>query len=88
MDATLPLAREDVVFRALGDEYAILDSAGEVVHVLNATAAAVWLLCDGAHDVAAIAREVATLFQSGPMNDVVEDVRGAITAFTERGLLR
>ncbi len=31
----------------LGDEYLFYDSAGERVHMLNGTARAVYLLCDG-----------------------------------------
>jgi hypothetical protein len=35
----------------LMDEYVFYDAAGEQVHVLNATARRVYLMCDGSHTV-------------------------------------
>ena len=36
-----------ILGKDLGDEYLFYDSAHEQVHVLNATARAIYLLCDG-----------------------------------------
>jgi hypothetical protein len=83
-----PETREDVVFRRLGDEFAILDPDGQVIHVLNPTAAAVWVLCDGTQDLPAIAREVAAAFGTAADAALQADVAGAVSAFAERGLLR
>ncbi len=60
-----------MVFRRLGEEFAILDPEGQVVHVLNPTAAAVWVLCDGTLQLDGIAGEVARVF------DVVRSRPGA-----------
>ena len=40
----------------LGDEYLFYDATGEQVHVLNATARKVYLMCDGSHTVEEMVR--------------------------------
>jgi hypothetical protein len=77
-----------VVFRRIGEEFAILDPEGQVVHVLNATAAAVWLLCDGTQEPEGIAREIARLFDAPDPERVRDDVDEAIAGFVERDLIR
>jgi hypothetical protein len=83
-----PRTRDDVVFRRLGEEFAILDPEGQVVHVLNPTAAAVWVLCDGTLQLDGIAREVARVFDVSDPDRVRADVTGAIATFVELGLLQ
>ncbi len=84
----LPHTREDVVFRRLGEEFAILDPEGQVVHVLNPTAAAVWVLCDGTLDLDGIAAEVANAFAVQDSERIHADVTDAVATFAARGLLR
>lgn len=91
MSQDLPLhphTREDVVFRRLGEEFAILDPEGQVVHVLNPTAAAVWLLCDGTLELTGIADEVVRAFGAADAEQVRTDVIEAVSGFAERGLLQ
>jgi hypothetical protein len=90
-DASLsvrPRARDDVLFRYLDDEWVIFDPVTDRLHALNLTAALVWAECDGERDVAAIADEVASAFDPPlPRDRVLDDVRGAIEAFRDEGLL-
>ena len=86
-DSPRPRTRDDVVFRRLGEEFAILDPSGQVVHVLNPSAAAVWVLCDGSRSVEEIATEVREAFGLGDDVDLRPDVDEALTAFADKGLL-
>jgi PqqD family protein of HPr-rel-A system len=51
-----------VLGRDLGDEYMFYDSAHEQVHVLNATAREIFLLCDGTASVREIVRRFGARF--------------------------
>ena len=83
-----PHARDDVVFRALAREWVLYDPEQRKLHVLNATAALVWSLCDGDHDAAAIANEIAETLREPPSHDAVrQDVDQAILTFARAGLL-
>lgn len=52
-----------VAGRDLGDEYLIYDRAADKVHVLNATAREIYLLCDGEHSAEAIAEAMRIKFE-------------------------
>lgn len=57
MHSDFPQARRDgFVIQPLDGELLLYD--GEVTHLLNPTAAAVWQLCDGHHSVADLSREL------------------------------
>ena len=87
-DARQPKAREDVVFRALADEWVLYDPRTQDLHVLNATAAAVWACCDGTLDAGGIAREVAAHMEGAPpLEAVLEDVTRVLERFRSDGLL-
>lgn len=47
----------------LGDEYIFYDSAGEQVHILNATARQIYLLCDGERTLQEIAGALASDYE-------------------------
>lgn len=83
-----PRVRDDVVFRALAREWVLYDPKQQELHVLNATAALVWTLCDGDHDATAIAHEIAETLREPPSHDAVQqDVDEAILTFARAGLL-
>ena len=83
-----PRARGDVVFRPLVREWVLYDPETRLLHVLNPTAALVWSLCDGAHDVDAIAGEMRDVIGEPPDMDTLRvDVVGALQSFEEKGLL-
>ena len=87
--AERPKARDDVVFRPLGREWVLYDPGSRKVHVLNATAALVWELCDGEHDAVAMARALRQTVADPPDDDTVrEDVADALATFRDEGLLR
>jgi hypothetical protein len=83
-----PKGRGDTVFRALAKEWVIYDPTTDLLHVLNATAALVWSVCDGSRSEDDIAREVFELLDDPPhLAAVLEDVRAVIEDFREKGLL-
>lgn len=83
-----PLARDDVLFRYLDDEWVIFDPITGRLHALNLTAALVWSECNGERDLTAIAEEVARAFDPPLARDrVFDDVRRAIATFRDQGLL-
>ncbi|MFV0306825.1 MAG: HPr-rel-A system PqqD family peptide chaperone [Desertimonas sp.] len=57
----------------VADGLVVYDPTSEQVHYLNSSAAAIMTLCDGDHDVAAIARTVQEYFGSSrhPATEVV-----------------
>ena len=88
-ESSKPSARTDLVFRRLADEWVVLDSTTDQLHVLNLTAALVWLACDGIRTPAEIAVEVMSDFETPPPADVVRaDVDAALIDLGERGLLQ
>lgn len=83
-----PKARPDVVFRPMEDEWVLFDPVAHRIHVLNLTAALVWSLCDGVHDLEEMAREVAGSFSGAPEpSAVAEEVTATVERFREEGLL-
>jgi hypothetical protein len=60
---TLPLRAAGLLEYGVGGELILCAPDVEEVHFLNATAAAIWLLCDGHHAVPDIAAELAALFE-------------------------
>jgi hypothetical protein len=81
-----PLRKKDVWLRQSDDENAIFDPETEQVHVLNATALAIWVLCDGTIEPDEMIDAAAQL--SGLPREVVEeDVRRVLRQFDDAGLL-
>jgi pyrroloquinoline quinone biosynthesis protein D len=69
-----------------GDELLVHDTRHGKVHVLNATAAAIFSLCDGDHDLHAIVEEVAAAW-SADEAVVATDVPRIVATFRELALL-
>lgn len=83
-----PRARGDVVFRSVGSDWVLYDPRTQDLHVLNATAAAVWACCDGTLGPDAIAREVSAHLPEAPTLDaVLRDVTDVLDRFHADGLL-
>jgi len=68
-----PTPRAGLATRVLDGEVVILDRANGHVHRLNATASAIWNLCDGKSTTDDIAAQVAAAFQRKP-DEVLADV--------------
>ena len=85
---SLPQARADVVFRSVSGDWVLYDPRTQDLHVLNVTAAAVWLCCDGTLDLDAIARHLVEEMEDAPPFEVVrQDVAEAVARFRADGLL-
>ncbi len=82
-----PLRAVGLLEYGVGGELILCEPNVEHVHFLNATAAAIWLLCDGRHTEADIAAELAALFNL-EVPGVESDVRGTLVDFLTKGLLR
>ena len=83
-----PRGRDDVVFRSVSDDWVIYDPKTMDLHVLNATAAAVWSCCDGSLTIDDIAGEVSRYLEGAPeIGAVRADVQRAIDRLMEDGLL-
>lgn len=83
-----PVARSDLVFRELADEWVLFDPEGRRLHVMNLTAALVWTHLDGERSLPEIVDAVRGAFGDPPPEDAVEaDVREALETFASKGLL-
>lgn len=81
-----PLRKRDVWLRQAGGEDVVYDPASGAVHMLNATATAIWVLCDGETDPDEMVDAICEL--SGlPREVVVEDVRRILLQFEEADIL-
>ena len=64
----------------------VYDPSSEAVHLLNATAMAIWVLCDGETDPEEMVEAICQL--SGlPPDIVIEDVRRILLQFEEADIL-
>lgn len=83
-----PKVRADLIFRPLDEEWVVYDPSGERLHVLNGSAAVVWLHCDGEFTVSEIVDEVHKAFENSVERDrLADDVSTALRQFAEKGLL-
>ena len=83
-----PSRRDDVVLRDLGAEAMLYDAAADQVVRLNPSSQRIWELCDGEHDLAAIASELRNGFDVSDDSDLERDVRETVEAFAQAGLLK
>ena len=85
--AVRPLARDDVILRQLDEEWVIYDPRSQEIHVLNRTAALVWLYCTGDHTRDVIVDALEKVFGDQVVTDqLVRDVAETITQFKSLGL--
>ena len=85
---TRPQQKENVLARDLEDEMLLYDRSRKAVHVLNATAAAIWKLCDGRNSILEIAELVAQNHEMQGEVCVEKDVAEMLSTFGEMELLR
>jgi hypothetical protein len=82
-----PRRRGDVVSQPAGVETLLYDPAADAVHVLNATALAVWELCDGRHTAAQTEAELCAHFVGTGGRDVAGDVARVLARFRAESVL-
>ncbi len=81
-----PSRKPGVWLRQAGDENAVYDPATGAVHLLNATALAIWDLCDGETLPAEMITAICQI--SGLHPDVVtEDVERVLGEFEKAGII-
>ena len=81
-----PARKPDVWLRQSETENLVYDPSSGAVHMLNATAMAIWVLCDGETDPDEMVDAICEL--SGlPREVVVEDVRRILLQFEEADIL-
>lgn len=81
-----PTRKADVWLRQSDTENVVYDPSSETVHMLNATAMAIWVLCDGETDPEEMVEAICEL--SGlPRDVVIEDVRRILLQFEEADIL-
>ncbi len=61
-----PLARRPVLERRLGSDGVLIDAAGKAAYLLNATAWAIWELCDGRRSADEVVAELARRYGVSP----------------------
>lgn len=87
MAEALPRRVEGIVVRPLGTRLVLYHPGSREVSVLNATAAAVWAMCDGCTSLAEAAARIRERFRVPVERDVARDVTAVTRTLTERGLL-
>jgi Coenzyme PQQ synthesis protein D (PqqD) len=85
---TLPCRSEHVVSRSLGAKVVLYNPEVREVSVLNATAAVVWEMCDGATPMADAVTRMKSRFRIAETRDVAADVTAVLQTLSGRGLLR
>ena len=80
-------ARRDVVAKQVGGELILYDSANEVIHVLNMTAATIFRLCDGSHTLEYIAKALEESFDGVESVQVYEDVKRTLDVLEAKHLV-
>jgi hypothetical protein len=83
----LPRRAEKIVSRTLGSRLVLYHPDTREVSVLNATAAAVWELCDGRTLLADVVTRLQARFRIEEARDVTADVTAELRTFAERGLI-
>jgi pyrroloquinoline quinone biosynthesis protein D len=81
----VPQRAPGVVANRFGQDFVVLDGAGQMLRGLNATAARVFELMDGTSDIQTIAGRISKEF-GVPGEQVAADVLAFIQTMCERGL--
>ena len=72
----------------MGDDLMVYDPSQQKVHVLNPTAALIFQLSDGHHDLDSLESELRASFAISPDQNLRSDILAAIESLREKGLLR
>jgi len=81
-----PLRNPRVLLRQEGERGMAIDPASDVVHIMNATAVAIWTLCDGQTTPEEMVAAVCDLSKL-PREVVEEDVLGILSEFERKNLI-
>lgn len=78
---------EDVIWREIGDEIAVIRVDGMAVYVLNKTAVKIWKMCDGSFKPDEIAAKLCESYNVS-LEQANTDVRNALARMMEKGLVK
>jgi hypothetical protein len=78
---------EDVIWREIDNEIAVIRDDGLAVYVLNKTAARIWKMCDGSLTPDEIAAKLCEDYDVS-IDRASVDVRNALTGMRAKGLLK
>ena len=81
-----PRPAAGVIGRDSGDEYLFRSPDGGRIHVLNGTARAIYLLCDGSRTIEDVAAELSARYEVDPPT-AGDDVRELVEELLGLGLL-
>ena len=80
-----PKARDDVVFRRVGEDWVLFDPVAQRVHVLDLTSALLWSFCTGESDVPSLEEEVRRTLGAAVDDPQVPE---ALQGFLDAGLFQ
>jgi coenzyme PQQ synthesis protein D (PqqD) len=84
----LPLKRSNLQEQCVGTDLMVYDPVQEKIHVLNPTAALIFRLSDGLHDLASLERELRSGFAVSREQNLRSDILATIKSLREKGLLQ
>lgn len=84
--STRPLRLAGFSAVELDENVALYDEAGQLLILLNPSAAAVWELCDGATPLDEMVRVLSDA-HLGPADEIAQDVRQTVRKLAELGLV-
>ncbi|MFZ0251513.1 MAG: PqqD family protein [Acidimicrobiales bacterium] len=85
-ELTLPLRRRDASTVGLDDNLAVYDDVGQLLILLNTSAAAVWERCDGTTPVDDMVHDLAAA-HGADAAEIAQDVRQTVAKLAELGLV-
>lgn len=87
MDTRMPLQKDGILSRQLGDEWLIYNTGEKSVLIINSMAEFVWRMCDGSHDLNDIEDNVRDAHLVPDRINLRKDVEGIIETFTNLGII-
>ncbi len=87
MDTRMPLQKDGILSRQLGDEWLIYNTGEKSVHIINSMAELVWRMCDGAHDLNDIEGNVRDAYLVPDEANLRKDVEGILETFANLEIL-
>lgn len=77
---------DDIVWREIGEEIAVIEEDGVSVHILNKTAANIWKMCNGDYEIDEITTALCERFDVSP-EEARTDILDTIEQLGSIGLL-
>jgi Coenzyme PQQ synthesis protein D (PqqD) len=81
-----PVRREGAAAVELDDNLALYDDVGQLLIMLNSSAALIWEFCDGTTSVDDMVRQL-TVTHAADADEIAEDVRRTVAKLAELGLV-